>query len=77
MSLVAARWLRGVVGGSCACRHSPTLDWIPYGENGCGSELTVDQRGVPRPMPAGGACDIGAYEAYLRVYLPLMLRNAP
>ncbi len=24
--------------------------------------VTLDQRGVPRPQPTGGACDIGAYE---------------
>jgi hypothetical protein len=27
-----------------------------------GSPLTTDQRGVPRPQPAGGKCDIGAFE---------------
>ena len=27
-----------------------------------GSPLTIDQRGVTRPQPAGGKCDIGAYE---------------
>lgn len=27
-----------------------------------GSALTIDQRGVSRPQPAGGRCDIGAYE---------------
>jgi hypothetical protein len=27
-----------------------------------GAQLTIDQRGVPRPQPAGGKCDIGAYE---------------
>jgi hypothetical protein len=27
-----------------------------------GSALTVDQRGVARPQPAGGRCDIGSYE---------------
>ncbi|MBN2007025.1 MAG: hypothetical protein JXA21_26985 [Anaerolineae bacterium] len=41
---------------------SPALDWIPNGANGCGGANTQDQRGFPRPMPAGGACDIGAYE---------------
>ncbi|MCX6024408.1 MAG: hypothetical protein NTZ05_22300, partial [Chloroflexi bacterium] len=24
--------------------------------------ITTDQRGMPRPVPAGGACDVGAYE---------------
>ncbi len=27
-----------------------------------GQPLTIDQRGVARPQPAGGKCDIGAYE---------------
>jgi hypothetical protein len=27
-----------------------------------GHPLTADQRGLPRPFPAGGLCDIGAYE---------------
>ncbi len=27
-----------------------------------GTPLNVDQRGVPRPQPAGGKCDIGAFE---------------
>ncbi|MGZ4221344.1 MAG: choice-of-anchor Q domain-containing protein [Solirubrobacteraceae bacterium] len=27
-----------------------------------GSPLTIDQRGVTRPQPTGGKCDIGAYE---------------
>jgi hypothetical protein len=34
--------------------------------NGCtdaqGLPLTTDQRGAARPFPAGGRCDIGAYE---------------
>jgi len=57
---------------------SPALDHIPYGVNGCGSEHTTDQRGVARPMPAGGACDVGAYEAsdYV-IYLPGVLRDYP
>jgi predicted outer membrane repeat protein len=38
---------------------SPAIDAIPNGD--CGS-LTTDQRGLPRPSPAGGACDIGAFE---------------
>jgi hypothetical protein len=39
---------------------SPALDHIPGGVNGCGTEITDDQRGVGRPQVAG--CDIGAYE---------------
>jgi len=29
---------------------------------GCGVGVTTDQRGVARPRPTGGLCDIGAYE---------------
>jgi uncharacterized repeat protein (TIGR01451 family)/CSLREA domain-containing protein len=40
---------------------SPALDHIPS-DNGCGVSVTTDQRGVPRPQPAGGMCDVGAHE---------------
>jgi hypothetical protein len=39
-----------------------------------GNTVPSDQRGVPRPQPAGGACDAGAYEAQVQVYLPLIAR---
>ncbi len=39
---------------------SPALNRIPEGTNGCGTEVTTDQRGAPRP--SRGRCDIGAYE---------------
>jgi hypothetical protein len=53
---------------------SPAIDAIPFGTNGCGTTLTTDQRGAPRPI--NGKCDIGAVEAgvYPRLYLPLILR---
>jgi hypothetical protein len=38
---------------------SAALDAVPATGAGCPA---TDQRGVPRPAPAGGACDIGAYE---------------
>ncbi|GAK56054.1 polymorphic outer membrane protein [Candidatus Vecturithrix granuli] len=43
---------------------SPAIDKIPFGTSGCGMTYTTDQRGTgySRPSPAGGACDIGAYE---------------
>jgi len=37
---------------------SPAIDVVPVSD----CPLTTDQRGFPRPYPAGGACDIGAYE---------------
>jgi uncharacterized repeat protein (TIGR01451 family) len=51
-------------GGGTATRAllsgSPAIDAIPP----VSCTLTMDQRGMPRPYPVGGACDIGAYEAY-------------
>jgi hypothetical protein len=41
---------------------SPAMDAIPWGINGCGTTFTSDQRWRARPQPAGGNCDIGAYE---------------
>ena len=46
---------------------SPAIDRIPFGVNGCGTTLTTDQREWSRPWPAGGQCDVGAYEAHLAV----------
>jgi hypothetical protein len=41
---------------------SPAVDAISLGTNGCGTTRYSDQRWRARPQPAGGACDIGAYE---------------
>jgi predicted outer membrane repeat protein len=51
---------------------SPALDRIPVGE--CDDDdllppagvqaVAEDQRGYPRPFPAGGACDSGSYELF-------------
>ena len=41
---------------------SAAIDAIPWGTNGCGTTLYHDQRWQARPQPAGGRCDIGAYE---------------
>ncbi len=42
---------------------SPALDAIPAATLGCGTTLLNDQRGVTRPQPTGGTCDIGAFES--------------
>jgi predicted outer membrane repeat protein len=39
---------------------SPAINAIPQETNGCGTDITQDQRGVSRPQ--GSACDIGAFE---------------
>jgi hypothetical protein len=40
------------------------INVIPIGEflDLAGNTLTVDQRDAHRPFPAGGNCDVGAYE---------------
>jgi len=38
------------------------LDKIPSATNGCGTTITDDQRGISRPQPTGGQCDVGAFE---------------
>ncbi len=48
---------------SCVAK-SPAIDAVPsaYCTDPTGTPITSDQRGVSRPWPPGGACDIGAYE---------------
>jgi predicted outer membrane repeat protein len=56
---------------------SPALDRIPFGVNGCGTTITTDQRGQPRPGTFTHMCDMGAYEAqgiHYLVYLPVMIK---
>ncbi|HOU40293.1 MAG TPA: choice-of-anchor Q domain-containing protein [Promineifilum sp.] len=59
---------------------NPAADRIPVGAAGCGTAVTTDQRGAPRPGAAGGRCDLGAYErgagdgAARRVFAPVVLR---
>jgi hypothetical protein len=51
---------------------SPAIDAIPVAS----CTLATDQRGVSRPQPAGGNCDIGAFESYgYMIFLPVVLRN--
>lgn len=43
--------------------NSPAIDMIPHGTNGCGTDVTVDQRGIQRPQGACFRCDAGAFES--------------
>jgi hypothetical protein len=51
------------------------MNQIPNGTNGCGTTITTDQRGWPRPFPPGGKCDVGAFEAVFKIYLPVVIRS--
>jgi CSLREA domain-containing protein len=44
---------------------SPAIDRVPLAActDDVAAPLTVDQRGLARPIPAGGACDAGAFES--------------
>jgi hypothetical protein len=42
-------------------KGSPAIDAVPSGKAGCAADAT-DQRGVERPQPTNGPCDIGAVE---------------
>jgi hypothetical protein len=53
---------------------SPAINHIPNSVNGCGTSIITDQRGWPRPFPPGGQCDIGAFEAIFKIYLPLVIK---
>ena len=44
--------------------RQPGIDAIPGGTDGCGTEITTDQRRVKRPQ--GSGCDIGAFEEKVR-----------
>ena len=57
-----ASWPPGLTATHALGPTSAARDRIPAGQAGCIAAAT-DQRGVPRPQPAGGLCDIGAYEA--------------
>jgi predicted outer membrane repeat protein len=45
-------------------KGSPAINAIPEDTNGCGTEITKDQRGVTRPQ--GEGCDVGAFERVVR-----------
>ncbi|MBI3836295.1 MAG: hypothetical protein HY287_18405 [Planctomycetes bacterium] len=50
---------------SCGAVASPAIDAVPYPADctdTAGNPIAIDQRGVVRPQPVGGNCDIGAYE---------------
>jgi len=51
------------------------IDAVSNGTNGCGTTLTTDQRGAPRPINT--MCDIGSVEAgwpFPRLWLALARR---
>ena len=60
---ISWRWLNAP--GTTATRAlgpaSQARDVIPSGVNGCGTDITTDQRGVSRPQRT--TCDIGAFES--------------
>jgi hypothetical protein len=51
---------------------SPAID--AAGDQACADPTVdgTDQRGIPRPI--GSSCDIGAFEAYRQLFLPLIMR---
>jgi CSLREA domain-containing protein len=49
---------------------SPALNRIPLGTNGCGTTVAIDERGVSRPQPPGGSCDMGAFERQEAEFVP-------
>lgn len=60
---------------------SAAIDRIPAGSAGCGTTFPTDQRGAPRPYPAAGKCDVGAFERQSsdevppgKVYIPVVRR---
>ena len=56
---------------------SPAVDNVHGGAAGCGTVITTDQRGAPRPAPAGGLCDSGAFELQDEVLAPEYLIYLP
>jgi hypothetical protein len=51
---------------------SVARDQIPS-VGGCGVNVNLDQRGVPRP-DTSGLCDIGAYELSNQLFMPVLLK---
>ena len=59
--------------------HAPgalVQNTIPNGTNGCGNPINDDQRGQPRPFPAGGACDKGSVEGPVGIMTPTFTNTA-
>ncbi len=54
---------------------SPAVNVIPSGVNGCGTTITVDQRGETRPQ--GSGCDIGSFELVVDTTPPVISVPAP
>ena len=65
-------------GGTSASAYplagSPLVDAIANGSCDPAPELAADQRGLDRPFPTGGACDIGAVE---QTYPPHTFTDVP
>ncbi|MHB8735597.1 MAG: choice-of-anchor Q domain-containing protein [Terriglobales bacterium] len=56
---------------------SPAIDTIPN-TGGCNNAgVATDQRGVARPQPAGGLCDIGAFEVQATIPAPTVTGISP
>ncbi len=56
---------------------SAAIDQIPNA-GGCNNAgITTDQRGVARPQPAGGLCDIGAFEVQANTAAPTITGISP
>ena len=51
---------------------SPALNAIPEGSDSYNGAPATDQRGESRPSPAGGNCDVGAYEYHAPPSAPEM-----
>lgn len=53
---------------------SPLIDKIPAASPCGGVNVTVDQRGLPRPVTAGQFCDVGAFEIQVAAPIEIEIR---